>query len=171
MYCFTLKRFSIVPYMYLTHRVQGPQTRMSKFLVGSLEILFFFNKKVLLQKFSHAEKEWQHSVIWLVTCKTRIIEIKNNKDRHNLRNVKFHHMVFRSVDGAIVGSFLESLGQTKVMHSHQKEITWSFFLISLNYKRDVFSLLSLKEIFIETHVCNKYEAELLHMVHGTLDFF
>ena len=37
------------------------------------------------------------------------------------------------------------------------------------YKReDVFSLLSLKEIFIETHVCHKYKAELLHMVHGTL---
>ena len=29
--------------------------------------------------------------------------------------------------GAVVGSFLEPLGQTKVMHSHQREITWSLF--------------------------------------------
>ena len=51
------------------------------------------------------------------------LEIKNNKARHNLSNVKYHQMAFQSVDGAEVGSFLESLGQTKVMHSHQREIT------------------------------------------------
>ena len=51
------------------------------------------------------------------------IEIKNNKARHNLSNVKYSQMAFGSVDGAVVGSFLEPLGQTKVMHSHQKEIT------------------------------------------------
>ena len=51
------------------------------------------------------------------------IEIKNNKARHNLSNVKYRQMAFRLVDSAIVGSFLEPLGQTKVMHSHQREIT------------------------------------------------
>ena len=46
------------------------------------------------------------------------IEIKNNKARHNLSDVKYRQMAFRSVDGAVVGSFLETLGQTKVMHNH-----------------------------------------------------
>ena len=53
------------------------------------------------------------------------IEIKKNKARHNLSNVKYRQMALQSVDGAVVGSFLELLGQTKVMHqhSHQREIT------------------------------------------------
>ena len=46
------------------------------------------------------------------------IEIKNNKARHNLSNVKYRQMAFQSVDGAVVRTFLEPLGQTKVMHSH-----------------------------------------------------
>ena len=48
----------------------------------------------------------------------------NNKARHNLSNVKYRQMAFWSVDSAVVGSFLEPLGQTKVMHSHK---TWSLF--------------------------------------------
>ena len=55
--------------------------------------------------------------------KVYYIEIKNNKSWYNLSNVKYHQMAFRSVDGAVVGSFLEALGQTKVMHSHQREVT------------------------------------------------
>ena len=51
------------------------------------------------------------------------VEIKNNKARHNLSNVKYRQMAFQSIDGAVVGSFLEHIGQTKVMHSHQREIT------------------------------------------------
>ena len=51
------------------------------------------------------------------------VEIKNNKARHNLINVKYHQMAFQSVDGAVVGSFLEPLGQTKVMRSRQRETT------------------------------------------------
>ena len=50
------------------------------------------------------------------------IEIKNNKTRHNLMNVKNRQMAFRSVDGAVVGSFSEALGQKKLMHSCQIEI-------------------------------------------------
>ena len=44
--------------------------------------------------------------------------MKNNKGRHNLSNVKYRQMALRLVDDAVVGSFLELLGQTKVMHSH-----------------------------------------------------
>ena len=44
------------------------------------------------------------------------IEIKNNKARHNLSNVKYRQMAFQSVDDAVVGSYLELLGHTKVMH-------------------------------------------------------
>ena len=51
------------------------------------------------------------------------IEIINNKATHNLMNVKYRQMVLRSVGGAVVGSFWEPLGQTKVMHSRQREIT------------------------------------------------
>ena len=51
------------------------------------------------------------------------IEIKDNKARHNLSNVKYRQMALQSVDGAVVGSFLEPLSQTKVMHSHQRKIT------------------------------------------------
>ena len=50
------------------------------------------------------------------------IEIKNNKARHNLMNVKYHQVAFRSVDGTVVGSFLDALSQTKVMHSRQIEM-------------------------------------------------
>ena len=43
-------------------------------------------------------------------------------------------MTFRSVDGAVVGIFLDSLGLTKVMHSHQREITWSlFWFVSIHF--------------------------------------
>ena len=59
----------------------------------------------------------------LKTCQSNGIEIKNNKAMHNLSNVKHHQMAFQSVDGAVVGNFLEPLGQTKVMHSHYREIT------------------------------------------------
>ena len=45
------------------------------------------------------------------------IEIKNNKARHNLSR----QMAFRLVDGTVVTSLLDSLGQTKVMHSRQIE--------------------------------------------------
>ena len=65
-------------------------------------------------------------LIFLLTIESTVsqaIEIKNNKARHNLSNVKYRQMAFQSVDGAVVGSFLEPLGQTKVMHSHQREIT------------------------------------------------
>jgi hypothetical protein len=55
------------------------------------------------------------------------IEIKNNKARHNLSYVKYRQIAFWSIYSAVVGSFLEPLGQTKVMHSHQREITWSLF--------------------------------------------
>ena len=34
---------------------------------------------------------------------------------------KYRQMEFQSVDGAVVASFLEPLGQTKVMHSRQIE--------------------------------------------------
>ena len=54
---------------------------------------------------------------------TTKIEIIYNKTRHNLINVKYRQMVFRSVGGAVVGSFWEPLGQTKVMHSRQRKIT------------------------------------------------
>ena len=66
---------------------------------------------------------------------TYAIEIKKNKARHNLSNVKYRQMALQSVDGAVVGSFLEPLSQTKVMHSHQRKLTWSLFwfvLISVN---------------------------------------
>ena len=56
-----------------------------------------------------------------------LIEIKNNKARHNLSNVKYCQMAFRLVDGTVIGFFWELLGQTKVMRSHQREITWSLF--------------------------------------------
>ena len=49
------------------------------------------------------------------------IEIINNKARHNLINVKYHQMVFRSAAGAVVESFWKPLGQTKVMHSRQRD--------------------------------------------------
>ena len=49
-------------------------------------------------------------------------KIKNNKTRHNLMNVKNLQMAFRSVDGAVVGSFLEALSQTKLMQRRQIEI-------------------------------------------------
>ena len=41
-----------------------------------------------------------------------------------------HGAAFRSVDGAVVGSFLEPLGQTKVMHSHRRQII-NFFFFSI----------------------------------------
>ena len=44
-----------------------------------------------------------------------------------MSNLKYRQMAFQSVDGAVVGSFLEPLGQTKVMHIHMK-----FVLICLN---------------------------------------
>ena len=58
-----------------------------------------------------------------MTYLIRDIKIKNYKARHNMSNEKYRQMTFRSVDGAVVGSFLEPLGQTKVMRSHQREIT------------------------------------------------
>ena len=51
-----------------------------------------------------------------------VIEIINNKAMHKIINVKYRQMVFRSVGGTVVGSFWEPLGQTKVMHSNQREI-------------------------------------------------
>ena len=41
------------------------------------------------------------------------IEIKNNKARHNLSNVKYRQMALRLVDGAVVGSFLDPLVKQK----------------------------------------------------------
>ena len=61
--------------------------------------------------------------VWTVNdVLSRSIEIKNNKARHNLMNVKYRQMVFRSLDGTVVGSYLEALSQTKVMHSRQIEM-------------------------------------------------
>ena len=51
------------------------------------------------------------------------IEIINIKARHKMINVKYYQMVFRSVGGAVVGNFWEPLGQKKIMHSGQREIT------------------------------------------------
>ena len=47
----------------------------------------------------------------------------NNKARHNLINIKYSQMVFQSVGATVVGSFWETLGQTKLIHSRQREIT------------------------------------------------
>ena len=41
------------------------------------------------------------------------IEIKNNKARHNLSNLKYRQMEFRSVDGAVVGTFWSPLVKQK----------------------------------------------------------
>ena len=41
------------------------------------------------------------------------IEIKNNKARHNLSNVKYRQMAFQSVDGTVVGNILEPLHWSK----------------------------------------------------------
>ena len=41
------------------------------------------------------------------------VEIINNKARHNLMNVKYFQMVFRSVGGAVVRSFWEPLGDAQ----------------------------------------------------------
>ena len=48
--------------------------------------------------------------------------LPNHKIYHDIP-VKNRQMAFRSVDGAVVRNFLEPLGQTKVMHSRQREIT------------------------------------------------
>ena len=50
-----------------------------------------------------------------------VIEIKNDKARHKLINVKYCQMAFRSKDDTVVKSFLKLFGQTRVMHSRQRE--------------------------------------------------
>ena len=73
---------------------------------------------------------WLCWFCWLIIRSVVIfinIEIIYNKARHNLINVKYRQMVFRSVGGAVVGSFWEPLGQTKVMHSCQWETTHEIF--------------------------------------------
>ena len=69
-----------------------------------------------------------------------LIEIINYKARHNLINVKYIQMVFRSVGGTVVGSFWETLGQTKVMHNHQRELSdyMKFVVQQLNLKSHIF---------------------------------
>ena len=52
--------------------------------------------------------------VWTVNdVLSRSIEIKNNKARHNLMNVKYRQMTLRSVDGPVVGSFLEFIDRLK----------------------------------------------------------
>ena len=68
------------------------------------------------------------------------IEIINNKARHNLINVKYRQMAFRSARWHCSREFFwEPLGQTKVMHSHQRETT-----------HDICCLAVEKSIFPET---------------------
>ena len=74
-------------------------------------------------------------LIWIL-C---LIEIINNKARHKVINVKYRQMVFWSVGGAVVGSFWKPLGQTKVMHNHQRETT-----------HEICCLAAKKSIFPET---------------------
>ena len=61
-------------------------------------------------------------VIFILQFRPKSIEIKNNKARHNLMNVKYRQIAFRSVDGAVVGSFLVALSQAKVMQGRQIEM-------------------------------------------------
>ena len=90
-------------------------------------ILLWSNKKTSLNSSIH----YQLSTCFHQFYFTKVfIEIKNNKARHNLSNLKYRQMAFRLVDGTVVGSFVEPLGQTKEMHSHQREITWSLFWFS-----------------------------------------
>ena len=68
---------------------------------------FFFNmfsQRVKPKELKVCIYQYQYLSIW------ESIEIKNNKARHNLSNVKYRQMAFRLVDGAVIGSFLEPLG-------------------------------------------------------------
>ena len=49
-----------------------------------------------------------------VQTHSTVIEIKNNKARHNLSNVKYRQMAFRLVDGAVLGVFWNSLVKQKL---------------------------------------------------------
>ena len=64
-----------------------------------------------------------------------VIEIKNDKARHKLINVKYCQMAFRSKDDTVVGSFLKLFGQTRVMHSHQRETPQNLFWFVSIYGR------------------------------------
>ena len=74
--------------------------RVKKFLyfVFKMSLLFFLKKR----------KE-----MYLILVIQNTIKIKNNKARHNLSNVKYRQMAFQSVDGAVVGSFLNPLVKQK----------------------------------------------------------
>ena len=61
------------------------------------------------------------------------IEIKNNKARHNLSNAKSVRMAFRLVDGSVVDSFLEPIGQTNAQPPEGDYM--KFVLIRLNTEK------------------------------------
>ena len=67
----------------------------------------------------------QHPLFYRINS----ITIINNKARHNLINVKYRQMVFPSVGGAVVGSFWEPLGQTKVMNAQPPEADYMIFVV------------------------------------------
>ena len=60
-------------------------------------------------------------------------KIKNNKTRHNLMNVKNRQMAFRSVDGAVVGSFFGTPWSNKSNAQPPEGHYMKFVFICLNW--------------------------------------
>ena len=64
--------------------------------------------------------------------KRKTIEIKNNKARHTLSNVRYRQMAFRLVDGAVVGSFFGRPWSNKSNAQPPEGDYMKFVLICLN---------------------------------------